>query len=132
MSYTIFVSSRCKYCNEFMVIVNGKQGINVVDVDKQRAPEWVNSVPTMIDSKRNVYVGKECFDIFKTELEGFEFYGRGAEFSYIEDGLMEKTNNYSYIEENKEVNEGNDETKLMIDRMIDQRNNEVPQPIQRV
>jgi hypothetical protein len=132
MNYTIFVSSRCKYCNELMVLVNGKDGVNVVNIDKQRAPQWVRSVPTMIDDKKNIYVGKECFDKFKTELEGFEFCGGGAEFSYIEDGLMEKTNNFSYIEENKEVNEGNDETKMMIDRMVEQRNSEVPQPIQRV
>ena len=132
MVYTVFISERCKYCLELLPIVKDRNDVNVVNVDKVRAPQWVNSVPTMIDEHRNVTLGKDIFAKFKKEIEGYEFMlSGGNDFSFIEEGYAERSSNFSFIGQ-EQVEEGNNETKEMMENLVAKRNQEVAQPIQRI
>lgn len=100
----------------------------------------IRSVPSIID-KDTAYSGKDAFDWFedfaKTSVNSFDSFSTGysTSFSGIEDDLNAHSF-YSLGNDTIKIDSKNleqqDENKRILDRLMEQRANEVPKPIQRV
>uniref|UniRef100_A0A6C0F7X7 Glutaredoxin domain-containing protein n=1 Tax=viral metagenome TaxID=1070528 RepID=A0A6C0F7X7_9ZZZZ len=136
MDYTAYISPKCDFCNQFMSIVSEKQltNINVVDVHKKQTPQGIHSVPTIIDSQGRMYIGKQCFNIINSLQESpISGVDSTNSFSFIDNERMTNQNNFSFIQEMTQGQQRQQETSRtdFMDKLIEKRNNEVPQPITR-
>lgn len=100
----------------------------------------IRSVPSIIIDD-TAYSGKDAFDWFdefaKNSVDSFDAFSSGysTSFSGIDDDLNSHSfyslGNESITLESKNL-EQQDENKRILDRLMEQRANEVPKPIQRV
>ena len=74
MSETIYISKRCQYCHELLILLHKNKNIihfKIVDVDTNSYPNIVTSVPCMvIDGK--VLPGVELFKFIEYIIENHE------------------------------------------------------------
>ena len=101
----------------------------------------IRSVPSII-VENTAYSGKDAFDWFedfvKNSVNSYDCFSSGysTSFSGIEDDSLNSHSFYSLGNESVEIDSKNleqqNENKKIMDRIMEQRANEVPKPIQRV
>ena len=153
MTYTLFVSSKCKYSKEALEIIKKHNEMmekyEIVDIDSlMELPSYLKSVPTLLINRERVIMGNELHKYLKEESEKYlsAAFDQGFgvnNFSFIGgDGLASGSTDFSYINENQRIetqeipsnnkgsNGGAGDPRL--EALIEARKNEIPNGIQRV
>ena len=153
--HVLYFSERCKHCVNLINIIETvsdlKSQIDFVNVESGTPlPSIVKSVPTILIDKHKVAAGRQAFAFIEEErklyLDAFEHGFGSNQFSFIDtDGLCEGNHTFTFL-----TNEGfqterisNDQSpyvsrdqasqqrKSELEALIEKRNAEVPQPINR-
>lgn len=136
MEYTAYVSQKCDHCNRLTNMISSQQleNINIVDIHKSRVPPGVHSVPSMVNARGQLFVGRQCFDIV-SKMRGSGILGldSGGIFSFIDDASHGQghSTTFSFIGGDADAASNPGQAPSMIDDLIAKRNAEVPQPISR-
>ena len=141
------MSKNCKFCQKMLGMINDEmmEQIEIVDVLSSYAPPQIQSVPTILQNRNIIKQGKSAFEFIESEkklyLDAFEDgFGSNA-YSFIEneEGLCSSTKPFTYINDNQkiETNEYNnresnvEQKKSELEILMEQRKNDIPQPIAR-
>ena len=110
-------------------------------IDYQGIEHNIRSVPALIINKKEILHGKEAFDwVENNQVKDFDFSFSqySSNFSSITDEYMENnfeqlgnTNSSHNVPNSKEA-QIQDETKQLMDVLMEKRKHDVPQPLQRV
>ena len=114
---------------------------NPICIDFQGIEHGIRSVPALIINKKEILCGKEAFDwIENNQVKDFDcsFSQYSSNFSSINDEYME--NNFEQLGNSSGVSakpnskdaQIQDETKQIMDQLMEKRKHDVPQPLQRV
>ena len=141
--HTLYYSNNCRYCRKVLAIMKELPAliktVNMIDVLKENHPDNVNVVPCLMMDNSTLIQGRQVFEWLEREkkktVEAYEFGFGNASFSFIgSNGHAENIRNYTELSnQEKQGQQGHSSSgDSMIDRMIEERNKDVPQFIKRV
>lgn len=105
MSSTLYYSDQCPHCLKLLKSPNISK-VDLVNIEHNRLPSSVTSVPTIIDTNNKIHIGKNAFVFLTTmedrEVKPYEFNLRNntnTGFSFIDstEHLYCENNNYTEI-----------------------------------
>lgn len=142
--HTLYYSNNCRYCRKILAALKElpalMKTVNMIDIMKENHPDNVRVVPCLILDNNNMIQGRQVFEWLEKEkkktIEAYEFGFGNDSFSFIgSSGHAENIRNYTELSDTQSQTQeqgSSSSGNSMIDRMIEQRNKDIPQFIKRV
>ena len=100
----LYFSNNCQYCKEIMGIIQKsdfRNSIKTFCVDRQRAPPFITSVPSLVLDSQNLLVGENVFNWFEQQNKKKSANMEPAAWHHNEMG-NNFSDNYSFLESTNE------------------------------
>lgn len=154
--YGFFYSNKCQFCRKLKAQIDSNEhvrsSIDVIDILSvpRNSMSHIRSVPSLQNSKtKQVYQGRKAFDLiesmFQQNVPAFEDGVGGNQFSFVDNEQALSSNNHSFtfltpdgfdMPDNVNQSQDNNESKRLsnsdLDKLIAQRNSEIPANLERI
>tara|TARA_B110000977_G_scaffold187475_1_gene254620 strand:- start:1678 stop:2154 length:477 start_codon:yes stop_codon:yes gene_type:complete len=155
IKHIIYFSTKCNHCNKLLQIIESVRDLNdqfeFVNVENGTPlPNIIRSVPTILIEKNKLAQGRDAFAFVEEErklyLDAFEHGFGNNQYSFIDtDGLCEGNNTFTYLTEPSfqperisadqsqflTRDQASQEKKSELEALVEKRNAEVPQTLNR-
>lgn len=146
-THVLFFSAKCKHCTKLLSIVKDLKEIECVSVDTlKNIPAYVRGVPGLLVNRNDIIYGEKVFN-FVNDLKKEKITAVNedlGDFSFIQDDnyIDNLSNGYTKVGEEGNIIvgaiESTNETKNeyidpnIIEKLIQERNNDLPEIKQRL
>lgn len=144
--HVLFYSNKCKFCNDLLSKVKNIKDIEQVCIDNMKnIPVYVKGVPGLLVDRNDIIYGAKVFEFVKKMQEDSisAVNSQMGDYSFIEDSNEGLSNGYTYIDEDQSIFGDQDPEQVdenrkeyndpkLIDRLIEERNREIPVAAKRV
>lgn len=144
-SHVLFYSKRCKFCNQVLEKAEKIKDIECVNIEEiQQIPSYVKGVPAILIDRNDIVYGAKVFEFVQklNESQINAVNSQMGDFSFIEES-QSLTNGYTYITEDSSIfgdqpptqtdsERGEYNDPKLIEKLIAERNKDLPAPPQRM